>query len=196
MSSIPGAARVSAGVKQDMNKLTFVWDDYFWISKTKLKSWEGFKTFRAGSRRPSDGTVQIVFAPEGRGGDELDTGELRLIDQFVKNEPEISKSALAYLAREYPKLQSQYCYSGTEKKEKMPDVRREADLRSLVCLHTLNIHQIADTGAPYVGYQFHCTWDEEHGLGILMHGTRPVEVGGADTAILLWVARKDAEKHA
>jgi len=36
-------------------------------------------------------------------------------------------------------------------------------------------------GIPYVGFEFGCTWDEEHGLGVLMHGTRTVEIG--DTAM-------------
>src|SRR4051812_23540789 len=69
-----------------MNNMTFVWDDCFWTSKAKLRAWAGFKNFKAGSRRPSDGTVQIVFAPEGRGEGELTGEELRLIDQFVKTE--------------------------------------------------------------------------------------------------------------
>jgi hypothetical protein len=46
-------------------------------------------------------------------------------------------------------------------------------------------------GIPYVGFSFRCTWEEEHGLGALMHGTRTVDIGGADTSFLLWVARKD-----
>ena len=47
---------------------------------------------------------------------------------------------------------------------------------------------------PYVGYEFGCEWEDEHGLGVLMHGTRVVDVGFADTAILLWIAEADAEK--
>ena len=177
-----------------MNTLTFVWDEYWWVSTAKLAGWAGFKNFRVGSRKPSDGTVRIVFAPEGR-GDEALTGEERgLIEQFMKNEPEISKSVLAYLVKEYPKLQAQSGYTDREKKQFMPDIRCERDLRALICLHAVNIHQVSKNGVPYAGYQFWCTWDEEHGLGILMHDTRPVEIGGADTAITLWIAQKDAEQ--
>src|SRR5947209_5841185 len=120
MLGVIGPARESAGVKQNMNNLTFVWDDYFWTSKAKFQAWVGFKNFGTGSRKPSDGTVRIVFAPEGRGEGELTDEELRLIDRFVKNEPEVSKSVLAHLAKEYPMLQSQYGYSGAEKKQIMP----------------------------------------------------------------------------
>jgi hypothetical protein len=58
----------------------------------------------------------------------------------------------------------------------------------------VNVHQVQKDGIPYVGFEFACTWDEEHGLGVLMHGTRTVEIGGADTAFLLWLAEVDAEK--
>ena len=47
-------------------------------------------------------------------------------------------------------------------------------------------------GLPCFGYEFGCTWDGEHGLGVLMHGKRVVEVGGADTAFTLWIAKRDA----
>jgi hypothetical protein len=46
-------------------------------------------------------------------------------------------------------------------------------------------------GIPYAGFEFGCTWDDEHGLGVLMHGTRAVDIGGADTAFLLWIAEQD-----
>jgi hypothetical protein len=181
-----------------MNDLTFVWDDYCWASTAKLSGWAGFQN-RTGhygsvkSRKPSDGTVRIVFAPEGRGEEELNAEERRLVDRFMKKEPEISKSLLAQLVKGYPGLQTQYGYTGPDK-QLMPDIRSEADLRPLIGLHTVHIHQVSKNGIPYAGYEFGCTWDAEHSLGILMHGTRLVEIGGADTAFLLWIAEKDA-KH-
>lgn len=60
-------------------------------------------------------------------------------------------------------------------------------------LHTVHIHQVSRDGVPYVGFELGREWDAVHGLGVLMNGTRTVEVGGADTAILLWLARQDAE---
>ncbi len=75
----------------------------------------------------------------------------------------------------------------------MPDILVGADLRRLIGLHTVYIHQVSRNGMPYTGYEFGCTWDDEHGLGILMHGTRALKIGGAGTAFLLWIAKKDAE---
>ena len=74
----------------------------------------------------------------------------------------------------------------------MPDIFSADDLKPLVGLYAVNVHQIEKDALPYLGFEFGCTWDSEHGLGVLRHGTRVVEVGGADTAILLWIAERDA----
>jgi hypothetical protein len=179
------------------NELKFVWEQYWWVSKVKLSSWAGFQNRSAvyggvGSLKASDGTVRIVFAPEGRGKEKLNNEERQLIDRFIEKEPEISKSLLAHLVDEYPTLEEQYGYTGRDKKELMPDVLVGTDFRKLIGLHTIHIHQVSRKGVPYAGYEFGCTWDDEHGLGILMHGTRAVKIGGADAACTLWIAKKDA----
>lgn len=74
----------------------------------------------------------------------------------------------------------------------MPDISSIEDLKSLIGLYAVNVHQIDKGSLPYIGLEFGCAWDEEHGLGVLMHGTRPVEVGASDTALLLWIAKQDA----
>lgn len=50
-------------------------------------------------------------------------------------------------------------------------------------------------GYAYVGYEFGCTWDEEHGLGFMTYKDRIVDFGGADSAFLTWVARKDLKSE-
>ena len=62
----------------------------------------------------------------------------------------------------------------------------------MVGLHEVHVHQLQKEGLPYVGYELGCRWDEEHGLGVLMHGSRVVEVGDAGTAFTLWIAERDA----
>jgi hypothetical protein len=42
--------------------------------------------------------------------------------------------------------------------------------------------------------EFGCTWDKEHGLGVMTHQTLVIEIGGADTAFLEWIAKRGLEK--
>ena len=43
----------------------------------------------------------------------------------------------------------------------------------------------------YVGWEFGCTWDDEHGLGVMTHGNPIVNVGAADIAFG-WEAKNDS----
>ena len=59
-------------------------------------------------------------------------------------------------------------------------------------LQSVKFHDAVRANEPYIGFLFSCDWDDEHGLGVMMHGTRLVQIGGADTAILEWIADRDA----
>ena len=168
-----------------------------WTATAVLPSWRGFQSRQGGygaqdRDAPSDGRVRVVFAPEGRGKEPLTDSEISSVQWVIDHEASISGALLASLLKEYPSLQEQYGYTGEEKTKRMPDVRSGEDFRDLIGLHAVNIHQVQKDGIPYAGFEFGCTWDAEQGLGVLMHGTRTVEIGGADTAILLWIAQDDA----
>jgi hypothetical protein len=53
------------------------------------------------------------------------------------------------------------------------------------------MHGVAKAGHAYVGLELGCTWDEEHGAGVLLHKGRVVEVGQADTSFDDHAAVKD-----
>ena len=46
-------------------------------------------------------------------------------------------------------------------------------------------------GYSYVGLECGCTWDDEHGLGFLLHKDRLVNIGQADAGFSTWEAYKD-----
>ena len=48
-------------------------------------------------------------------------------------------------------------------------------------------------GARFKPTDIGCTWDDEHGLGFMVHGDRVVKLGGADTSFLEWVAERDVK---
>ena len=168
-----------------------------WTTKAQLPSWVGFQT-RDGpygslsSDDPSDGIVTVAFAPEGRDESPLTEQERASVQWLVDHEAEVTSAVLEGLLTEYPRLQELYGYEGTERETYMPDVSSTEDFRQMIGLHEVHVHQVLKGGLPYVGFEFGCIWDGEHGLGVLMHGTRVVEVGDAQTALTLWIAQRDA----
>jgi hypothetical protein len=55
---------------------------------------------------------------------------------------------------------------------------------------SIYVHAIEEDRKPFLGIELGCTWEEEHGLGILLHGAKVLKIGHADTAFTLWVAKQ------
>lgn len=111
----------------------------------------------------------------------------------IENQEEIAAAILTALLREYPDMQEDYGYDEEEKAELMPDAADVNALAKLLSPNAVIIHPVELDGLPYIGYEFGCTWDEEHALGAMLHGTRVAKIGGADTAILTWIAQRDLD---
>jgi hypothetical protein len=177
----------------------FIFDGFFWVAEVVLPGWVGFRDatgpYAGMDGSASDGTVRLVYAPEGRDDAPLNAAEQAQIMWLLENEAAVSVAVLKGLVSAYPALRASYdCYDAHELADYMPEVSSGEDFRRLIGLSAINIHPLMTGDAPYLGFEFGCRWDQEHGCGILMQGTRFVDVGGADTAILLWIAQQDFER--
>jgi hypothetical protein len=170
-------------------------DELWWGADLCLSAWAGYQS-RLGpygsvdSPLPSNGSVRFIFAPEGRNLAPLNEQEVALALWFELNEPAVSKAVKEALL-DWCSPNNTVRSANFDFGEEFPSINSEHGLRQFAGLHTVYMHQITRSGVPYLGYAFGCQWDEEHGLGVLMHGTRCVEVGLADTAMLLWIAQED-----
>jgi hypothetical protein len=163
-------------------------DNYgYWVGHMPVPSWIGLT-------HASDATASVEIEIQE---DREDTGptptQRRACEWFLANESLTVESVLDAIATAYPRLQ--LLYGGGAAIPSMPPLRDRNDLRPLIDLRMLYFHDVDGGELPYIGYVFGCKWDEEHGLGVLMHGLRPVEVEGADMAILKWVALRDADRR-
>jgi len=164
----------------------FRWDDYFWVTEVNLDTWRVF----------GESSIELTFAPEGRDESPLKEEEIELVRWVIENEKPILDSLIDALLKEYPKIKEEYSGWMDEEEvvELLPEVETKEDLKKLISSPSINVHQILNKSAPFIGIQFNCSWDDEHALGILMYGSKVLEIGGADTAILLWMAEKHAKK--
>jgi hypothetical protein len=165
----------------------------------QLPAWAGYQS-RYGpygsidSLLPSNGSVTFIFAPEGRELAPLNAEEIALTRWFELHEPAVSK-AVKRAVIDWCAPHNKERIENFDFGDDFPTVTSEFELKQLVGLHTVNMHQIISSGIPYLGFEFGCEWEEEHGLGVLMHGTECVEVGFDDTARLLWIAKVHEEKR-
>ncbi|MDI1289000.1 MAG: hypothetical protein PSX37_03490, partial [bacterium] len=80
-----------------------------WRARCRLPSWSGYLDcsgpyggFIEGSK--SDGWVEIVFAPEGRGNSPLEGDELALVQWLIDNEGSVSDAVKTAVFDAYPRL--------------------------------------------------------------------------------------------
>lgn len=112
---------------------------------------------------------------------------------LTSDEARIGASVLKAIYRSYtPELRESYGYEGLDATELMPAVDSPEGLRRLVRLGAVHILGVAKRGVAYVGFDFDCTWDEEHGLGVMTHRSRVVRLGGGPTSFLREIADRDA----
>jgi len=164
----------------------------------KLESWAGFQSRNGGygsisSSTDSDGSCRLAT-----GGDMADNNpeikdfHIKAYEFTIKNQELIKNMILEYLLKEYKGLQAEYGYDD-EKEQYMPDVSDINGFTKLIGLSNVHLLNVQKEGVGYVGYEFGCTWDEEHGFGVMTHKDRIVSFGGADSSFLTWIARKDMQ---
>src|SRR5262249_38599645 len=135
-----------------------------------------------------------TFAPEGRDNAPLSDQEIQLVRWVIDNEASVHDAMLVRLFQEYPLMREQALdwFDEDEAKKVLPVVRSAIQLKEVVGISSIFVHQIEKDTKPFIGIELGCTWEVEHGVGILLHGSTALEVGTADTAFTLWIAKKYA----
>jgi hypothetical protein len=183
------------------------WDDYFWTGRVVLSSWRGFQS-RLGayalksSSQESDGTARLSVRPPGGVAERPPSREQENALMYLfEHDEAICNAVVAAIFEEYPAILQKLLGAGFLAESEMPDLERPEQLKSHIGLSAVHVLQVAKSDLAYVGFELGCTWDEEHGLGVMMHQGRIVElpymgvgkVNGADLASEDWMAEADAQ---
>ena len=172
-------------------------DEFGFEGEIELYTWKGFQSRNGAygaqdSEKPSNGIFSIRT-----GGDMVDDEpkiedyHVEAFNYLIENQAEIKESILNALFAEYPNLQELYGYDPEEKEEYMPEVFKIEDFKNLIGIANIHLMNVEKNGVGYVGFEFGCSWDYEHGLGIMTHKNRIIKIGGGDSAFLTWVAKED-----
>ena len=164
-----------------------------------LQCWRGFQSRQEAynapdSPHPSDGTAKITI-----GGDMVseDPGvqpfHVNAYNHLMEFQGEVQQNILNALLAQYKDLQEMYGYDPEDAAAIMPDVQDTDQFKKLIGLSAVHLLNVCKDDMAYVGYEFGCTWDDEHGLGVMTHNGRIIELGDASTAFLSWIADRDRD---
>jgi hypothetical protein len=155
-----------------------------------LNSWKGFQSRQGfyGSRdkdESSDGTVKVFV--QGKEIDYVKTTTIQQVNAIrflVDNSDTVKHALLAGLLNELPSLKEIY-------EDLIPDIDNIEDFKNFIGLANLHIMTSDKDDFAYIGFELGCNWDDEHGIGIMMHKDRVVAIGQADTSFDSWVTYED-----
>lgn len=117
------------------------------------------------------------------------------LDYLAAHQDAIRAAIIPAIKAEYDKaLADSDAFDPEDLPEILPPVHSDADLLELVEPRSANIFQTTKAGHHYIGLEFECTWDDEHGLGVMIHQSKAVRHGGGDVAFLEWMAEDAAKK--
>ena len=159
-----------------------------WKGKDTLATWAGFQaregpyTSRS-SRKPSTGKVTFEIPRDADDEDDVNprppAPEYAAAYAHLKqNEAEVTAAILQAVLGYYDELREAWKGQG----ETLPKIESPEGLKKHIGLGQLHVLPVAKDGAAYLGFELGCTWDEEHGCGVLVHRSRVVDVGQADTS--------------
>lgn len=181
------------------------WDGYFWVGQITLPSWKGFQS-RGGpygsrsSKKASDGTARLnVAVDDDKLEDDDDRppptpAQVAAMQHLLDNEAATASAVLQALFKRYPEEKEAY-EDAMDGEVTLADVTEPGGLRKLMGLSNVHVLHVAKGDVAYLGFEFGCEWEREHGAGVMTHLGRIVEVGQADASFLEWIAESDAKRR-
>ena len=173
-------------------------DRFDWSGQLKQDYWLGCLTrLDKLDGKKSDGSIELRVAP-------LETPpcleQKSAYEFFLDNTEKIYSNLLDAVFEIYPEERNFYRegygwredLSQEEEQEfekeygaDVPEFGSPEELKKVICLRSIYIQATAKDSVAYIGFEFDCNWDEEHGLGVVMHRDRVVEVGQADASLFV-----------
>jgi hypothetical protein len=152
-----------------------VWDGYFWSGSDTLTTW-GRMVQVSVSATTSPAPEQIAAYAHLKAHEALIAERVlgAILDLYNGGERDSFLAAV-----------------GAEDAELLPAVGTTTGMRQLVNVASVHVLDVVKDGHAYLGLELGCRWDNEHGLGVMMHQGRVLAVGPADRSFDPWIGRSD-----
>ena len=150
----------------------------------KLDTWE--KAF------PKLERISLGFGEDYNDEDSMTDIQKKSKDFLIKNQEKLLDIILNDLFTRFEEIREDYSVGDEGTEYYIPHITTIDELKEMLEPDGIDLHDVEKDDYGYLGFAFHCTWDEEHAYGIMMHKYRIVDTGGADTSFRKWIAKKDA----
>ena len=149
------------------------WDGYL------VKRWENAKTI-------TDGTIKVYFGCNTRSTSEDWQTEVDTYRDLLQNQFAIRDSINQELISKFDWLKEEY-YLDPDDDPDVPNItaenKNDFDLRPFIGPQTLSILEETKDNVAYIEWHLNCTWDPEHGISVITHKERVIDLDRGETDI-------------
>ena len=162
--------------------------EFFWTAEDTLPSCAGFQS-RGGaygardSRAPSRGRVAVSMKTRFDRLAAPHPSQIAAYRWLKDHEAEVASALREAAFAYYPGARAEWLQFYPDEASSLPVLTAPADLARVMGLHDVHVLATAKDGIAYIGFEFGCNWDDEHGFGVMTHKDRVIAVGLAHTAI-------------
>lgn len=175
-------------------------DHGFWTGEIVLSAWQPLNRGLLGGYQiqPNRSVTLLVKTPdllEAPPNEAQAAAYKYLLAHWELIHVEVLKGILsAYPALRQLYIDAEYGDDTELADKKMPRINDIEQLKTLIELSGICIREINKEGVAYTGFEFECTWEEEHGLGVVVYKERVLDVeSSADIAVWGIVSEADPE---
>ncbi|MCA9675979.1 MAG: hypothetical protein H6709_23360 [Kofleriaceae bacterium] len=164
------------------------WEGGAWVGVGKLPAWAGIDVCVSedDARRQTPCAARPIgvrMVAPGAPGAPPSREQFAAYEVLLADEGAIVTATLAAIFVSYARQRDAFLRDqGSSLAHIVPPIEGPDGLRDLVCLNEVHVHVVDRNGIVPVGLELSCSWDPEHGVGVLLHGDRVVRVGDASIA--------------
>ena len=153
----------------------------------RLEAWDGYLVKRwENGRAIADGTIVLDFACTSVSAPEDWDLQVAAYHRLLEEQVDTRDSILRYFVANFDTLKETY-YLDPDDDPGVPRItefnKHDFDLRPFIGPRSVSIREDEKDGIPYLEWFLNCTWDEEHGLAAVTHGSRVIDLDRGETDI-------------
>ena len=159
---------------------TLTWDEEHecWASSREFPTFRPFRiTPHNGGKPPSKFEVCVAGEEDAEGPS---SEQVKAFQWFLDDEEGACEKIVDGIFRYYLRLREQDRRWFED--QDCPEITAPDELRDLMEFEALQVRSDHHRKTGLLAFTFHCRWDDEHGLAVVMHKDVILEIGGADLA--------------
>jgi hypothetical protein len=157
-------------------KLKFDSDDDSWAGKRRFPEFLPFRETPHRGKAPITSELFVGVKDE----EPPSPAQVLAFQFFVEHEKNVCGTIIDAVFRWYVRRRKQEQRWFEE--QECPEILKPDELRDLMEFGSLRVRCDEFKGTALLGFSFGCKWDDEHGLGVLLHRSTILDVGQADVA--------------